>query len=945
MSISFQDLQQATTIDDRDQLLIWQNSSGRNRRITRAALAGSRGFGASIVGVVKDDELAPNTPSGLTVSTGTETAQDGTERVYIRASINANTESDLDSYAWSIRRVSGTPTFDQAGNLTGYGGAGQAFDPVITVSKTSPNSSDGTRMQWDVSANVWYEVRVRSIDRAGNASAFTPLNSSTVKISAKDNSIPLAPTNITINSAVRSVFLRWTNASDRDLAGVKIYRSNDQKLIASASRNGVEVTVNTTAAHGFSNGNAIIIAGLSAGTVNPNGQKAGNYAWAITVLSSTSFKYSLPSGTGTENYTVSDAIAIPFSNSSLIWNGYADSYTDTSITEQEQGTTFYYRLTSFDYSGNESVYQSAVKKVTPGQIDATDVKDFAITATKRWNNTIVLEGDQWFDQKSDSTTTLQNSIAWNQHSLYYKGVKYTVAAGNVLATTQIPASTGDRVAYVYATIPVSGTSITYNTYVVTNQDRYPTLNDSQFMIATNVNGAHDLAWNSLANAVIGSAWIQNAAITNAKIESLAADKIDAGTIESKEIVLGGGGVFKSSGATSFSSGSGFWLEGGAGNVTKFGIGDLSGTTHGYLKWNQNTDTLSIKGEINATSGTFGSGFGTANTTGVKVDSSGLLLLAPLGAGNNGRIAAKIDWATNAFAPINTSGFYLGGNNDIYRFFIGQTGSTGLGGENYLYWNGSSLDINGTLVARSIGNSAGGAGLTIRSGFGIRYFDKTGVLTITGGDENGVQAGSQIDFVGVNATGPAGQANGQLILSAGYKKASGSNAEASEFTDFYDGSIVFRTSYGSDINAGANLVGIRRLIIERNGTVTIGSQSDAVKSGAPNSGSGKLIVETSVEAPTYTSTSSKRFKKKIKNLKNGLETISKLRPVVFDWKTKDLKNDIGLIAEEVNEVVPNLVGLNNNGEIMGIDYGKLTPILIQAVKELALEVQRLKNKIG
>ena len=66
--------------------------------------------------------------------------------------------------------------------------------------------------------------------------------------------------------------------------------------------------------------------------------------------------------------------------------------------------------------------------------------------------------------------------------------------------------------------------------------------------------------------------------------------------------------------------------------------------------------------------------------------------------------------------------------------------------------------------------------------------------------------------------------------------------------------------------------------------------------------------------------------------------------MFDWKTKDLKNDIGLIAEEVNEVVPNLVGFNNQGEIVGIDYGKLTPILIQAVKELSLEVQKLKNKI-
>jgi len=347
----------------------------------------------------------------------------------------------------------------------------------------------------------------------------------------------------------------------------------------------------------------------------------------------------------------------------------------------------------------------------------------------------------------------------------------------------------------------------------------------------------------------------------------------------------------------------------------------------------------IDGEIWAKSGHFGN-----VKDSVRIDSKGLTIgdkgyIKSAGLGFNG---TNGDYGTFTNGP----GFFLGNSSaestptptSIYQFFIGNP--TG----NNLRWNGTNLLVNGNLVAESTSGSSG-VGLTINSGFGIRYANKTSVLTITGGDANGVQAGSQIDFVGVDATGAAGQANGQLVLSAGYKKAAASNAEATGFTDFYDGSIVFRTSYGSDINSGANLIGIRRLIIERNGTVTIGSQEDDVKTGAPNDGHGKLIVETSVEAPTYTSTSSKRFKKKIKNLKNGLETVSKLRPVVFDWKTKDIKNDIGLIAEEVNEVIPNLVGLNSKGEIVGIDYGKLTPILIQAIKELSAEINALKIKIN
>lgn len=228
------------------------------------------------------------------------------------------------------------------------------------------------------------------------------------------------------------------------------------------------------------------------------------------------------------------------------------------------------------------------------------------------------------------------------------------------------------------------------------------------------------------------------------------------------------------------------------------------------------------------------------------------------------------------------------------------------------------------------------GLTVNSQFGIRRSVNNATLTLTGGSGNGVLNGSQIDMVGTNFVGVA-NAEGQMIISAGYKAG---------LTNETQGAVIFRTcrEYG-DQNRGAE-----RMRIQVDGTVRIfnavtGTGTSDVPAGAPNNGSGKLIVDKSVTAETYTSTSSRRFKKKIRNLKNGLETLSKLRPVIFDWKTKDSKNDIGLIAEEVNEIAPNIVGLDNKGQIVGIDYGKLTPILIQAVKELALEVQRLKNKIG
>lgn len=286
--------------------------------------------------------------------------------------------------------------------------------------------------------------------------------------------------------------------------------------------------------------------------------------------------------------------------------------------------------------------------------------------------------------------------------------------------------------------------------------------------------------------------------------------------------------------------------------------------------------------------------------------------------------------------MNASGIVFGADIASNNYIAGSAGwaikrLTGDAEFNNIKLRGQIL--GGTTLGTD-GDSA--FGLTVNSQYGIRRSRNDATLTLTGGSGNGILNGSQIDMVGTNYVGVA-NAEGQMIISAGYKAG---------LTDETQGAVIFRTcrEYGNQ-NRGAV-----RMRIQMDGTVRIfnaetGTGASDVPAGAPNDGSGKLIVDKSVTAETYTSTSSRRFKKRIRNLKNGLQTLSKLRPVIFDWKTKDLKNDIGLIAEEVNEIAPNIVGLDNSGQIIGIDYGKLTPILIQAIKELSLEVQRLKNKIG
>ena len=74
---------------------------------------------------------------------------------------------------------------------------------------------------------------------------------------------------------------------------------------------------------------------------------------------------------------------------------------------------------------------------------------------------------------------------------------------------------------------------------------------------------------------------------------------------------------------------------------------------------------------------------------------------------------------------------------------------------------------------------------------------------------------------------------------------------------------------------------------------------------------------------------------------GLEVINNLNPVAFNWKKSGL-SDEGLIAQEVQEHVPNIVKEGSNGYLQ-MDYGKLVTPLIKAVQELSAEVEQLKQQ--
>ena len=112
-------------------------------------------------------------------------------------------------------------------------------------------------------------------------------------------------------------------------------------------------------------------------------------------------------------------------------------------------------------------------------------------------------------------------------------------------------------------------------------------------------------------------------------------------------------------------------------------------------------------------------------------------------------------------------------------------------------------------------------------------------------------------------------------------------------------------------------------------------------GLLSAGSGSFTGNMS--AQSITETSSITLKENVNPIENALDKIMNLVGVEYDRKDGSSKNEAGLIAEEVNKVLPNLVKKNDNGDPESIYYTKLSAYLIEAVKSLKEEIEILKGK--
>ncbi|MBU3659527.1 MAG: tail fiber domain-containing protein [Flavobacteriales bacterium] len=98
------------------------------------------------------------------------------------------------------------------------------------------------------------------------------------------------------------------------------------------------------------------------------------------------------------------------------------------------------------------------------------------------------------------------------------------------------------------------------------------------------------------------------------------------------------------------------------------------------------------------------------------------------------------------------------------------------------------------------------------------------------------------------------------------------------------------------------------------------------------------------AGTWTNASDLRLKTNVVDSKYGLDEVLKLRSVDYEMKANGEKQ-VGFIAQEVKKVVPEVVSGDENSEtMMGISYGNLVPILVNAIKEQQAQIEEMKKEI-
>jgi len=342
-----------------------------------------------------------------------------------------------------------------------------------------------------------------------------------------------------------------------------------------------------------------------------------------------------------------------------------------------------------------------------------------------------------------------------------------------------------------------------------------------------------------------------------------------------------------------------------------------------------------------------------------------------------------------------------GLNTVYGYQAGYSNTTANLNSYFGYQAGYTLSTGGACSAfgyQALKNNTGAnnnaygseALLSNTSGTNNHAFG-TGALAVNSTGSNNVAVGGAA--LNSNSSGGTNTAVGQQALTAnttasqntavGYKalfsKSTGNSNTAMGYQALYnnttsvnnvavgadalynatgDGNTSVGTGCGSGISTGSYNTAIG--LVAMTATTYTGTFNTCIGYNAnPSSASvsseftlgDSSIATLRCQVTTITALSDARDKENVQELQAGLDFVSKLKPVSFDWNMRDGGKvgiaDIGFIAQDLKQVqidtgivIPDLV-YEENPERLEAGYGKLLPVLVKAIQELKAEFDAYK----
>lgn len=183
----------------------------------------------------------------------------------------------------------------------------------------------------------------------------------------------------------------------------------------------------------------------------------------------------------------------------------------------------------------------------------------------------------------------------------------------------------------------------------------------------------------------------------------------------------------------------------------------------------------------------------------------------------------------------------------------------------------------------------------------------------------------------NLSGSAGITNANLANSTISSVSLGSTLNSLNFGSYLSSSGLYNGSTARTVSVAGTSINTPSTLVARDSSGDF-SVSDISCSS--------VTASFTITASDFTSTSDVNLKDNISTFKNSLEVVNQLRGVDYVWKNTN-RPSIGVIAQELENVLPQLV---NNGDTKSVNYNGLIGVLIEAVKELSIEVENLKKLI-